>query len=238
MLRGLYSVASAMDAAARNQEIVAENLANVTTAGYRRQGSAFEIGALPDDLESATQSMGNTANPRGFTKFESGPLELTHEPYDFALVGNGFFVLEGPNGPVYTRNGSFVRTETGELRARGSGYAVRGGGGPVRIPPEASQVSVSPEGAILVNGSEVAKLELATFDNPETLRRVGSTLFEGDNARTPTDVRVEQGYREGSNVQAVNEMISMMLGMRYYEAGEKAMRAISEAVALNTRGQQ
>src|SRR5436190_18097051 len=123
MLRGMYSAASAMDSAARNQELVAENLANVTTAGYRRQGSAFEIGALPDDLESATQTLGNGPNPRGFTKFEAGPLELTGNPYDLAVMGNAFFVLDGPNGPVYTRNGSFVRDDSGALLARGSGYA-------------------------------------------------------------------------------------------------------------------
>ena len=83
-------------------------------------------------------------------------------------------------------------------------------------------------------------MQFASFAQPNAMRRVGGTLFEGGTPETPPPgtVRVEQGYREGSNVQAVQEMVSMMLGLRFYESAEKAMRAISEAIALNTRTQQ
>src|SRR5690349_2006678 len=101
MLRGIYSAASDMEASARNQEIVAENLAHVATPGYRRQGSVFDVGMQQDDLAAATQALGNGRNPVGFTHFDPGPMQQTNNPYDLALVGNAFFVVQGPNGPLY-----------------------------------------------------------------------------------------------------------------------------------------
>ena len=87
------------------------------------------------------------------------------------------------------------------------------------------------------NDQQVGQLRLAQFPNPQVLRRVGSTLFTGPPGPPPTPgtVRVEQGYREASNVQVVNEMISMMLGMRYYEAAQRALSSLSDTVAQNTR---
>jgi flagellar basal-body rod protein FlgF len=234
MLRGIYSAASAMEASARNQEIVAENLAHVATPGYRRQGSLFDVGMQQDDLAAATQALGNGRNPVGFTHFDPGPMQQTNNPYDLALVGNAFFVVQGPNGPLYTRNGAFERTTNGELQLRGGdGYKLSG----VQIPATAGRVDVSADGVIFADGARIGQVQLATFANTDTLRRVGPTLFEGDDPQTPQTgvVRVEQGYREGSNVQPVQEMVSMMLGMRQYEAVEKTLRSIAEAVGQNTR---
>ena len=93
------------------------------------------------------------------------------------------------------------------------------------------------DGLLYANGAEVGRLELATFQDPRALRRAGTSLFEGPAPQTPPpgSVRVEQGYREGSNVQVVNEMVSMMLGMRYYEAAERALRSLSDTVSQATR---
>ena len=90
------------------------------------------------------------------------------------------------------------------------------------------------------NGNQVGQLQLARFANPQTLRRVGPTLFEGDAPQTPPPEsgRIEQGYKEGSNVQPVQEMVTMLMGMRFYEAAQKAMQSLSDAVGQNTRPQQ
>jgi flagellar basal body rod protein FlgG len=242
MLNGLYSAAGAIGLASRNHEIVAENLANVTTTGYRRHGLVFD--ALADNLgnltASAPTSVGRAAPPTSFTHFDPGPLQQTNNPFDLAIDGNAFFVLDGPNGPVYTRNGAFEMNSAGQLQARGSRYLVQGSGGALTIPANVSRVAVGADGTVSAEGASLGQIRLASFQQPQTLRRVGATLFEGDNPQAPDfgNVRVQQGYREGSNVQAFQEMISMMLGMRYYEAAEKAMRTISESVALNTRPQQ
>jgi flagellar basal body rod protein FlgG len=240
MLRGMYSAACAMEAAARNQDIVAENLAHVVTPGYRRQGSLFEIDAQPNDLASATQSAPNARNPRGYTNFEGGPLQQSSNPLDLALAGNGFFVVEGPDGPLYTRNGGFERSADGNLQTRSGGYRLLGAGGPIQVPADAAQINIAADGGVYANGNQIGRVQVATFANPEAMRRVGSTLFTADDPQTPPPgtVRVFQGYREGSNVQPVQEMVTMMLGMRYYQAAEKALSALSDAVAQDTRSQQ
>lgn len=240
MLRGIYTVASAMESAARNQDLVAENLAHAVTPGYRKQGAHFEIEQQVNATASPSQNANESRNLRGYSNFESGPLQQTSHPFDFAVVGDAFFVVEGPNGPLYTRNGCFERNGNGELQQRGSGYRVRGSGGAaIRIPTEAAHVTVSPTGSINANGVEVGRLDLARFERTDAMRRVGPSLFEADGAQAPPPgtVRVEQGYYEGSNVQAVQEMVSMMVGMRYYEAAERAMRSLSDAISQNTRAQ-
>ena len=242
MLRGLYSVAGALEMASRNQEIVAENLTHATTPGYRRQALLFEVpdySMTSSPEQRAARDPNRAARPGAFTHYDSGPLEQTRSPLDVALVGDAFFVLEGPSGPLYTRNGGFELNGAGQLQTRGGGYRVRGQGGPLTVPSNASQIVVSADGAVSANGAEIGRLQFASFARPDSLRRVGGTLFEGDTPQAPRPgtVRVEQGYREGSNVQAVQEMVSMMLGLRFYEAAEKAMRALSDAVAQNTRTQ-
>lgn len=239
MLRGFYSVASALEAATRNQELVAENLAHVSTPGYRRQGLVFEV--LGERAAPAADPMipANVAAQQSFTRLDSGALEQTNNPLDVALTGDAFFVLDGPNGTVYTRNGGFELSPSGQLQTRGGLYRVRGQGGALTLPTNGGPITIGRDGTISVNGIEAGRLELARFSNPQSLRRVGPTLFEGDGAQPPLPgaVTVEQGYREGSNVQAVQEMVSMMLGMRFYEAAERAMRALSDAVAQNTNTQ-
>jgi flagellar basal-body rod protein FlgF len=243
MLRGIYNVAYAMEVATRNHEIVAENLVNSTTPGYRRQGLVYEASA------SAAANAGYSATagaapapsvPGGISTYlhlESGTLQQTANPLDFAIDGTAFFVVQGPNGPLYTRNGAFELGPGGELRTRGGGYAVNGDSGAITVPPDTSAITVATDGSVTANGNPVGHLRLANFANPQTLRRVGSTLFEGDAPETPppNTVRIDQGYREGSNVEPVQEMVSMMLGMRFYEAAGKAMQAISDAIAQNTR---
>jgi flagellar basal-body rod protein FlgF len=243
MLRGIYSVAYAMEMAARNHEIVSENLVHATTPGYRRQGLLFEASAasiMPSGDGKSTTAPVVAQPPSSYLHLEPGALQQTNNPLDFAVSGSAFFVVEGPNGPLYTRNGSFELGPGGELRTRGGGYRVSGQGGVLTVPPSASDIVVASDGTVSANGSQIGRLQLANFDSPAVLRRVGPTLFEGDAPQAPplNSVRVDQGYRECSNVQPVQEMVSMMLGMRFYEAASKVMQAISDAVSQSTRPQQ
>ena len=240
MLRGIYNAAYAMEMATRNHEIVAENIVNATTPGYRRQGLLYEASVAavqPSTSADAARSSGVPGGASSYLHLEPGPLQQTNNPLDMAIDGAAFFVVQGPNGPLYTRNGSFELGPTGDLHTRGGGYAVNGQGGALTVPPEAGAIAVDADGTVTANGAQIGRLQLATFANPQSLRRVGPTLFEGDAPETPqlNSVRVEQGYREGSNVQPVQEMVSMMLGMRFYEAAGKAMQALSDAIAQNTR---
>jgi flagellar basal-body rod protein FlgF len=241
MIPGMYSAASALNAAALNQEMIADNLANANMPGYRRQSLVFE--SVQQNISARQSSskgdIGGTQAMRSFTSFDQGPIQLTGNPLDLALSGNTFFVLDGPNGPVYTRNGSFELDAQGNLQSH-SGLPVRSGGGKISIPPNTTRINVASDGTVTANNVSIGKLQLAEFSDPSVLERAGTTLFQGPAGRTPEPgtFRIEQGYQEGSNVQIVNEMVSMITGMRYYEAAQRALRALGDAVALDTNPQQ
>jgi flagellar basal-body rod protein FlgF len=237
MIAGMYSAVSALNGAATTQEIVAENLAHANMPGYRRQGLTFESVQQTAVARTPGSNGGITGAQAGraYTSFDQGPVQYTGNPLDLAVSGNTFFVLDGPNGPVYTRNGSFELDAQGNLQSHG-GLAVRSGGGKITIPPNTNKITVSQDGTVLANNLEVGKLQLAEFSDPSVLERAGTTLFQGPAGQQPNagTYRVEQGYQEGSNVQIVNEMVSMISGMRYYEAAQRALRALGDAVALDT----
>jgi len=236
----MYSAASALDMATLNQEVVAENLANANSPGYRRQGVVFEhVRQRAQGSEaSPAGKVGGTQSSTVYTDFEQGPLQETGNSLDLALTKNVFFVLDGPNGPLYTRNGAFQLDSQGQLLSR-SGLPVRSGGGRITVPANTSRITVNADGAVLADNNEIGRLQLAEFSDPRQLQRAGTSLFQGPAGRQP-DVgtyRVQQGYREGSNVQVVNEMVSMMSGMRQYEAAQKALRALGDALSLSTKPQ-
>lgn len=239
MIRGVYDAATGMTEALINQEVIANNLANANTAGYRRQGYVF--GSFQAALNQAATNNTQVSDviAGGYTGFEPGPVQNTGNPLDLAITGDGYFVVDGPGGQLYTRNGSFDLNAQGQLQTK-SGYLVRGEGGAIAIPPETANITVTLEGVVLADNNQVGRLQLARFPNPNNLRRMGDTLFQGPPAPAQQElgnVRVEQGYREGSNVDVVREMIGMLAGLRQYEAAERGLRSLAEATALNTRPQ-
>lgn len=236
MIRGMYSIASALETATTNQDLVAENLAHVATPGYRRHALLFETFNPGANGEHPAAQVAGVRTAGQYTSFDVGPIQQTGNPYDLAIAGNAFFVVDGPSGPLYTRNGSFQVNAAGELQTK-SGLRVRGLGGPINIPPGARTISIGSDGGVMADGNRVGQIQLAAVDNPGLLRRAGVTLFEGPPPRPPAPgtARIEQGFREGSNVQVVQEMVSMMLGMRRYESAERALRTMHESVGLNTR---
>ena len=161
MIAGMYSAATALNAAATNQEIVAENLAHANMPGYRRQGLTFESVQqnAATQLASSNSGITGTQAGRAYTSFEQGPVQYTGNSLDLAVSGNNFFVLDGPNGPVYTRNGSFELNAQGNLQSHG-GLPVRGGGGRITVPPNTTRITVSQDGTVQANNVEVGKLEL------------------------------------------------------------------------------
>ncbi len=239
MIQGFYSAATALDTAAQNHDAVAHNLAHATMPGYRRRALSFETfdRALAQAFNGDPGLLGTRVS-NFYSVFETGPLQFTTNPLDLAINGDSFFVVQGPNGPLYTRNGSFQLTATGELQTKG-GLPVVSDSGPITIPPRTAQITVAPDGTVLADRVPTGRLQLASFDNPNLLVPAGTTLYAAPPGVTPAPntSRVEQGYLEGSNVLAVNEMVSMITGMRHYEAAQRALRALSEALELRTRPQ-
>lgn len=241
MFRGLYSAASALDAAAQAQDITAHNLAHVNTPGYRQRGVAFET--FDRVLGRAQEPIGDILGTRlaqGFTIFSVGPLQQTGNPLDLALSdADRFFTLTNPNTnqPMYTRDGSFHLNGQNQLVST-NGYVLQGdGGAAITIPQGAAQINIASDGTITADGAPVGQVRVVRVANPKELTPVGDTLFSAsDNAGVqPANSRVLQGYREGSNVNPAEAMTGMVLAARYYDATQRVLRTIAETVQLNTR---
>jgi len=175
------------------------------------------------------------------TDFSPGSLQKTGRPLDLALSGDGFFVLDGPDGPLYTRNGVFHIDAQNQL-VTATGLVVQGEGGPITLPAETSlgQIYIGKDGTVRVSdgaeSQEQGKLQLVSFTDTHVLMPVGTTAFAAPPG-TPTqeaEAVVAQGTRESSNVSAVTELVELIGASRYFEASQRAMRTIADAVQNNT----
>ena len=244
MLPGLYSAASGISAAQFNHEIIARNLAHADVPGFRRQLAVF--GELPE-AEAATQEPAENQSGVGTqvesvqTDFTLGKVRTTGRPLDVALLNDGFFELEGPNGPLYTRNGVFHLSGDGTI-VSADGLPVVGDGGPIVIPAgiQVSNISIGEDGTISAGRNQLGRITVATFEDNSQLETVGTTLFQapgGVDAAAAEEPLLKQGARELSNVSAVNEMVRMIVGMRHHETSQRAMNAIADALSQNTNPQ-
>jgi flagellar basal body rod protein FlgG len=239
MFRGLYSAASALDAAGRAQEITAHNLAHVSTPGYRQRGVAYETfdRVVNQTLEQTGDIVG-TRLAQGYSDFRVGPMQQTGNPLDLALSdADRFFAVSDSNGRVlYTRDGAFHLNSQGQIVSTG-GYALQGETGPLAIPPTASEINIAADGNVTADGQPVGRVRVVQVGNLKQLVPVGDTLFDAPQEAgvQPTGGRVLQGYREGSNVNPAEAMTGMVIAARFYDATQRALRTIAETVQLNTR---
>jgi flagellar basal body rod protein FlgG len=240
MLRGLYAAATALDAAQRAHETTADNLANSSTPGFRQKGVRFE---------SFDRLLGRTDPPAGdilgtqlsatYTDFRPAAINLTGNPLDLALSEpDQFFVVQGPNGPLYTRDGGFRMTPEGRVVTT-AGYPLLGENGPVELPPNAATVGIGGDGSVTADGAPAGRVRVARIADPSRLTPSGLTHFAApaDLAVEPAAGRVRQGYREASNVNPAQAMVGMIASNRYYDAAQRALRTIAESIQMNTRPQ-
>lgn len=240
MLRGLYAAASGLQVGGERQEVTAYNLSHVSTPGYRQRGTI---------VESFDRALGRTAEPTGdivgarvtgaYHDFRPGPLKDTGNPFDLALAEpDQFFTLAGPNGPLYTRNGTFRLDAQGRLVSPG-GYPLQGEGGAVTIPADAARVVVASDGTVTADGTPAGRVRPVRFADLSQLTAAGPTLYAAPpgTGPQPTEGRVIQGSLEGSNVQPADAMVQLLISARFYDAAQRSLRAIAEAVQLNTRPQ-
>jgi len=238
MIRGLYGAATALDAAIQNQDNIAQNIAHATVPGYRRTSQAFEPFDVAFDQAKGGSAFGARATST-FTDFRPGLMSFTGNKLDVALDGEGFFVVRGPDGPVYTRDGAFVRDQDGQVTTRGGRPILGTDNTPLTIPGTAGDVRIGPDGTIRADGAVVGQFRLVNFADPRQLVRAGTTGFAAPAGTEPSDsaASVRQGYREGANVEVATEMVNMIRGSRYFEAAQRALRTLSESIQLNTRPQ-
>lgn len=238
MLRGLYAAATALDAAGKQQEVTAQNLAHASMPGYREHGVTFEtFDRVLGRVAQPTGDIVGTRIDKSYHDFRPGAMIQTGNSFDLALGDHDtFFQLNGPNGPLYTRNGSFHLDRQGRLVSTG-GYALNGEAGALQIPNGTVTVVVASDGNVTADGQPVGRIQLVRATDPKQLGSVGPTLFTAPQEAgiQASPGRVLQGYREGSNVQPADAMVRMIIGARYYDATQRALRTLTETVQLNTR---
>jgi flagellar basal body rod protein FlgG len=216
-------------------DLLANNLANANTAGFKADTEYYSTFAS-DDASSAIDGDPGTSLPviqRQWTDFSSGSMEVTGNPLDIALSGKGFFALTGPNGPIYTRNGSLRILPTGEL-AGGDGYPIRStGGNPIKVVTD-KPIIITAEGQVQQDGNPLGQLEIVDFKNPELLQKVGSSagFKNSDPTKNPpvtaTAPDVQQGKLEGSNVVVAASAMHLVGIMRQFETLQKAIGISSD----------
>jgi flagellar basal body rod protein FlgG len=248
MINGIYSGATALQNYSRQQEVVSSNLAHLNTPGYRRQFLTFEENVA--EVDGVVGSYPGSSIRSVSTDFEAGPKKLTDRKLDVSLAGDGFFVYQGAEAELYSRNGVLFRNPQGQL-VNGDGLPVLGQGNqPIVIPPDVSDFDlyIDPSGTISKGGTTaeggivIGQLNVVQFDNNQLLNTGGGELdfnsqiyFKlGEATLAPAeDASVLQGYRELSNAHPVTELISLIVGSRGVESAQRAIRAISDAVKEN-----
>ena len=236
MISGLYSSATAIDVATAKHEVIAQNLAHLSVTGYRKNvvvNTTFEA-ALDEDQQSSFSRSALGSGTGSIRKdFAQGPIQSTGNRLDVALIGEGFFTVKGETGPLYTRNGAFQVNGEG-LLVTADGLEVQGTQGEIRIPPESSvaDMVISPSGEVMFGEQSVGQLQFVQFNEPEKLVVEGATLFSApaDVVPAPAQPKVQQGAREGANVEPMHELVNMITAMRQYEAAQRSMSALASVV--------
>lgn len=260
MLRSLDIGATGMLAQQMNVDVISNNIANTTTSGFKRQRAEFHDLIYQNKLlPGATSSDSGTTVPTGmqfglgvglgsiYRLHEQGTIQITENPLDLAVTGEGYFQIDLPNGDTaYTRSGVFQLNENGEI-VTSQGYTLQPG---ITIPNDAESITVNSSGEVLVQQpgavalANVGQIQLATFVNPAGLESIGDTLFlESTASGTATTGNpavdnfgeVRQGALENSNVNIVEEITNLITAQRAYEMNSKVITTSDEMLQTVTQ---
>lgn len=207
----------------RQMDVVANNLANVNTSGFKGEKLLFEQFIMPnardEALPTGNQQVYFTNDWATMHDLLPGTFTQTGGELDVALEGEGFLAVETPQGIRYTRNGELHVDPTGIL-VNGDGYPVLAETGLITFEPTETGITFSPEGSVITSAGNKGKLQILEFDNAQSLIREGNNLFASngtDNGATAVSTRLRQGMLEGSNVSGVAEMTNMIRVNRAYQ---------------------
>ncbi|MDQ6665639.1 MAG: flagellar basal-body rod protein FlgF [Acidobacteriota bacterium] len=225
------SAASGMRARMESLDMLANNIANVNTGGYKMDHEFYSLYVSPDAGDSP-DTLPVIEKP--WTDHAQGVLRSTGNPLDFALSGTGFFAVNGPKGALYTRNGSFRLSSAGVLTTT-DGYPVRTTDGKTVQTQSTAPLDVSTDGTIRQEGQSLGQLDIAGFKDSAALNKQGNNYFYKIDPKTRTvaaAAEVKQGHVEDSNVGPADAAVRLVSVMRQFEMLNKAM---SLGVEMNKR---
>ena len=255
MLRALYSSAAGMESQQLNLDVIANNLANVNTTGFKKSKIEFQDLIYQTTRAPGAEAGGGNQVPTGLQVghgsrpvatskiFTTGELTQTGERLDVAIQGDGFFEVQMPDGTrAYTRDGALKTASDGRITTS-DGLPLQGGFQPV--PAGTTSVSISPTGEVTTttpNGSQSFRVQLVRFANPSGLESIGRNLYRENTASGTAELgnpgengfgELAQGYLEMSNVKVVEEMVNMIVAQRAYEVNAKAVQASDEMMQMS-----
>lgn len=252
MLKSLYTAATGMKAQQTNMDVISNNMANVSTTGFKKSRAEFEDLMYETIKEPGAATGANSVAPTGVQvglgvrtssiqkDFATGSSKITRNPLDLQVEGAGFFAVQLPTGQIgYTRDGTFSKDPNGRVVDRN--------GNPLQpeitIPPNASGIEVRPNGQVaIITGinavpQNIGQIQLVNFINPAGLKSVGQNTFVPTNASglpaqgVPGQANfgsIAQGQLESSNVNIVDEMVNMITAQRAYETNSKVIQAADQ----------
>ena len=232
MIKGIYNSASAMIPRLRQQEVIANNIANVTTPGFKKD--AVFVSELSRAQQRATSTKSDWETPmidQVYTDYSQGSLNKTGSYLDLAIEGPGFFVAQSAEGDeLLVRNGSFKMDDLGFL-VTDNGDRIAGEGGPLQL--SGGDVTVGSDGTISVNENVVGSIRVATVEDPTRLVKTDGGKYmvpDGVELQAAVNYVVRQGYLESSNVDVITQMVEMISSYRSYEADSQALKSQDESL--------
>ena len=232
MIKGLHTSASGMIPHIKKQELAANNIANASTPGFKKD-SIFtkELSRAEKKLQPTKSDWQQPMIDQIYTDYSAGIFNKTGNPLDIAIEGDGFFALESEGGTtVLTTSGSFTVDSEGFLSLPG-GLRVIGETGPIEVGN--GKVTVALTGEVEVDGINVARLVPRTVADLSKLEKIGSSMFavpEGMELLVVEKANLRQGFLEASNVDIVREMIDMIVSFRSYEANARAIQTQDQSL--------
>ncbi|MCU0800324.1 MAG: flagellar hook-basal body complex protein [Rhodobacteraceae bacterium] len=216
-----YTTLTRQSGLMREMDVVAHNLANISTTGFRREGVIFSeyVAALQDD-PSLSMSLGNTRR----VDLSQAGLSQTGGSYDLGIQGEGFFQVQTADGPRLTRAGAFTPNADGTLVTAEGHALLDAGGTAVVAPPDARSIAISQDGTLSADGVALAQIGLWQPADPLDLVHVAGTMFRADGGVVPAEGgQIMQGMLEDSNVEPVTEIARMIAVQRAYELGQSLL---------------
>ena len=216
----------------RSMDVIANNIANVSTPAFKRESVQFEeyVTQLPADESTGQPQTISFVKDKGVVRdLAEGKLERTNAPFDVAISGQGYFVVQTANGNRYTRNGHFSLDSQGTL-VTDDGNQVQGDGGPITVTQDDGEVHIAADGTVSGVKGQIGKLQLVTFPDETQLEKQGSSLYSTTQTPTPATGTLVQGMMEASNVEPVVEIAHMIEVMRAYQATANLSQGLEDLV--------
>ena len=222
-----YTALSRQSALMREMRLIANNIANANTTGFRQEGMIFsEFVQRADEGASVAMATGRI----GLTSFAQGTLQQTGGTFDFAIEGDGFFMIQTPDGERLTRAGAFSPSAEGTL-VTPDGYPVLdAGGAPLFVPPN-GELAAAADGTISADGRPIGQIGVVRPLDPQAMIREGGVMFRADAGFEPVDTpRVMQGFVEASNVDPILQVARMIDVQRAYELSQSFIEREDERI--------